>query len=97
MVVLTMAPGSTKSKDPAGWHDASGWRLMTATSVFLAAWSAVAIWLELRVFALICLVGAPVGAFIGGYCFRQQVIATGRLPRFRWLWLKEDLPRVPPD
>jgi hypothetical protein len=65
---------------------------MTALAAFSALWSAIAIWLGLRVFALMCLAFSAVAAFVGGYCFRQQVISTGRLPRLRWRWLKEDLP-----
>ena len=82
----------TRSEDAAGWHHAAGWRTVTGFAVFSGVLAALSIWLELRVFALICLGNMGLAAFIGGYCFRQQVISTGRLPRFRWLWLKEDIP-----
>ena len=85
-----------RSHDRAGWHDGAGWRGLTWLAVYSALLGVVAIWLELRVFATMCLAISGMGAFTGGYCFRQQVISTGRLPRFRWLWLKEDLTE-PPD
>jgi len=65
---------------------------MTATACFLAVAAVVSMLLELQVLAVIFIASAPLGSFIGGYCYRQQVISSGNLPRFRWLWLKEDLP-----
>jgi hypothetical protein len=69
---------------------------MTITACFLSAAALLSMLLELRVLAVIFIAGAPLGAFVGGYCYRQQVISSGRLPRARWLWLKEDLPPDPP-
>jgi hypothetical protein len=66
----------------------------------MVLWGTVGIVIGAKFFAWMMLVFAPFGAFIGGYCFRQQVVSTGRLPRFRWLWLKEDMelrPSEPPE
>ena len=42
-------------------------------------------------YAWMMLVFAPCSAFIGGYCYRQRVLSSGKGPRFRFLWLKECL------
>ena len=80
-----------KRRDPAGHHEASGWRVLTVTAGFLVLMGTFGILIEAKVYAWMMLVFAPCLAFIGGYCFRQQVLNTGTQPRFRFLWLKEDL------
>lgn len=80
-----------KRRDPAGHHEASGWRLLTVTAGFLVLMGTFGILIEARFYAWMMLVFAPCAAFIGGYCFRQQVLNTGSQPRFRFLWLKGDM------
>jgi hypothetical protein len=53
---------------------------MTATAVFLAVATAVSMVLELRVLAVIFLAGTLLGAFVGGYCYRQRVLDIGKQP-----------------
>lgn len=85
-----------RRRDPAGRHSAAGWRVLTFTAGFAALWSLVGIWQTWRPYAALTLLIAVASAFIGGYCYRQQVLASGQPPRFRWLVLKEDLPPEPP-
>lgn len=92
-----MRSSRMRRQDAAGWHDAAGWRMLTASAVFTGLWTAVSLWFGLRVFGLICLAGTGLGAFIAGYCYRQQVLSSGQPPRFRWLVMKEDLPPERPD
>ena len=72
------------------WHDAAGWRSLGAATVFLTVAAVVCIALDLRVLAGIFVVGAALGGFVTGYCYRQRVLNLGRKPSLPFLVLKDD-------
>ena len=76
------------------WHDGPGWRTLAPAVVFLTVLTALSLWFSFLAFGLICLAGAVGGAFVTGYCLRQQVLNTGSTPRFKFLRLKEDEARM---
>jgi hypothetical protein len=59
--------------------------------VFFGLLCLVGIWQAWRPYAALTLAIGLGSAFIGGYCFRQQVVSSGKPARFRFLRLKEDL------
>lgn len=80
-----------------GTTTAAGWHLYLATALIFGSGGIVLIWTNARVGASIAVILAIPMAFLGGYCYRHHVVSSGRLPRYHWLWLKEDLPPEPPS
>jgi hypothetical protein len=83
--------GLVRRRGPEGWHSASSWRLLASTAVFSGVLCLLGIWQGWRPYAALTLAIALGSAFIGGYCFRQQVLDSDEPARVGFLRLKEDL------
>jgi hypothetical protein len=71
-------------------HAAERWRLLAATATFISILSAISIWIEAIVFALMCLVMAVTMSFLAGYLYRQHLLNTGTVARFKYFRLQGD-------
>jgi len=63
---------------------------MAATALILALSAAASQWIGALFFGLMCLVMATTSAFLAGYLYRQQVLNSGLLARFKMFRLQED-------
>ena len=74
----------------AGTHSARRWRSLLVMASYVAVVAILALIIGLKFLPSMLVPFVVPLAFLSGYCYRQAVLDSGRLPRFQWLWLKDD-------
>jgi hypothetical protein len=87
---MTSSSSSDKPRSPEGWHSGPGWRSLAAFSCFTLLWAVISVTLGLKAFGVLSVVVSVCSSFLAGYCFRQQVLSSGKPARLRFLRLAED-------